>query len=224
MAFLGVLWQVVPLGIAAAFTPSLLALQILIVSGDPWRKRALAVAVGAGAAFVLVGFLLLVGFRQLPNIGGGLVDPFGAWLRIVAGLALWLVAAYLFRPHPELQVRAERDIQGYVTHASAWVFLGIAFALSIKDVSSFIVLAPALRTISAARLNDVEQAVLVVILYTLALSPVLLPPTLRLLFGHRMDTAFKAVYRFTLVHQFQLVGSMAAIVGGYLLISGIIRA
>ncbi|MBK9740581.1 MAG: GAP family protein [Actinobacteria bacterium] len=223
MTFLGVLWQVIPLGIAAAFTPSLLALQILIVSGDPWRKRALAVAVGGSAAFVLVGFLLLVGFRQLPDIGGDLIDPFGTWLRIVAGLALWLAAAYLFRPHPALQARAEHDIGGYVAHASTWVFLGIAFALSIKDVSSFIVLAPALRTITASRLNDAEQAALVVILYALALSPVLLPPALRLLFGHRIDAAFKAVYRFTLVHQFQLVGSMAAIVGGYLLISGIVR-
>lgn len=222
MTFWGVLLQVVPLGIGAAFTPSLLALQVLIVSGDPWKRRALAVAVGGGSAFVLVGFLLLVGFRQLPDIGSALRDPFGAWLRIVAGLGLWIAAVYLFRPHPGLEDRARRDIEGYVAHASTWVFVGIAFALSIKDVSSFVVLAPALRIITASRLNDAEQAVLLVVVYALALSPLLVPPGLRLVFGHRIDGAFKSIYRFTLDHQFQLVGSMAAFIGAYLLVSGII--
>ena len=138
-------------------------------------------------------------------------------------MSLWFVAAYLFRPHPALQVRAEHDIQGYMRHASSWVFLGIAFALSIKDVSSFIVIAPALRTITASGLNEVEQIALIVILYALALSPVLVPPTLRQVFGHRIDRSFRAIYRFTLDHQFLMVGLMAAIIGAYLLIAGIMR-
>ncbi len=83
-------------------------------------------------------------------------------------------------------------------------------------------LAPALRIITASRLNDAEQTLLLVVVYALALSPLLIPPGLRLVFGHRIDGAFTAVYRFTLDHQFQLVGSMAAIIGEYLLASGII--
>jgi len=222
VTFWGVLFQVIPLGIGAAFTPSLLALQILVVSGDPWKRRALAVAAGGSAAFVLVGFLLLVGFRQLPDLGADLHDVFAAWLRVIAGVVLWGLAIYLFRPHPGLQERARRDIEGYVAHASSWVFLGIAFALSLKDVSSLVVLAPALRIITASRLDVVAQVVLVVVVYALALSPLLVPPALRLVFGHRIDPAFQAVYRFTMDHQLQLVGSMAAIIGAYLLIGGII--
>ena len=223
MSFWALLWQSVALGIAAAFTPSLIALQILIVSGDPWRRRSLAVAVGGSAAFLLVGALLFFGFAQLPTVSEGAQDPVGAWLRVGAGLALIPVATFLFRPHPKLRARVDADVTGYAAHASLWVFVGVAFVLSIKDVSSFIVLAPALHDIAVADVNPAEQAVLLGVLYAFALSPVLLPPSLRLAFGHRLDGFFHRAYRFTMDHQFQLVGVMAAVASAYLLISGIAR-
>lgn len=223
MGFWALLWQSILLGTAAAFTPSLMALQILIVSGDPWRRRSLAVAVGASSAFLLVGALLLLGFAQLPDVRPGSEDPIGSWLRIGAGLALVPVVVFLMRPHPRLRSRVEADITGYVARASAWVFLGVAFALSIKDVSSFIVMAPALHDIAVADINLAEQVTLLAVLYAFALSPVLVPPGLRLVFGHRLDGFFASAYRFTLDHQFQLVGAMAAVASVYLLISGIAR-
>jgi hypothetical protein len=223
MGFWGLLWQSILLGIAAAFTPSLIALQILIVSGDPWRRRSLAVAVGGSSAFLLVGALLFFGFAQLPDVSDGAQDPVGAWLRVGAGLALIPVAVFLFRPHPQLRARVDTDVTGYAAHASLWVFVGVAFALSIKDLSSFIVLAPALHDIAVADVNAAEQAVLLAVLYAFALSPVLAPPGLRLVFGHRLDGFFAGAYRFTLDHQFQLVGVMAALISAYLLVSGIAR-
>ena len=220
MGFLGLLGQTVLLGIAAAFTPSLLALQVLIVSGDPWRRRALAVAIGGSSAFILVGAMLLLGFARLPTTPWGEGSALAAWLRIVAGVALVGASVFLFRPHPQMQRRVEADIRSRVARASTWVFLGVAFALSIKDLSSFVVLAPALHDIAVAPIGIVEQALLVVILYAFALSPVLAPPTIRLAFGHRADVFFQRVYRYTLDHQFQLMGAMCALIGAYLVISG----
>jgi hypothetical protein len=221
--FLELLWQTVLLGLAAAFTPSLLALQILIVSGDPWRRRSFAVAVGGASAFGVVGALLFLGFAQLPTESTGDHGAADALLRLVAGGALLAGAVFLFRPHPVLRERMERDINGYVARASSWVFLGVAFALSIKDLSSFIVLAPALHDIAVADLNMAEQGVLLVVLYALALSPVLVPPLLRTVLGHRADAIFGRAYRFTMGHQFQLVGSMAVVIGAYLILTGVLR-
>lgn len=223
MSLGSLLWQTILLGLAAAFTPSLLALQILVVSGDPWRRRSLAVAVGGASAFVLVGSLLLLGFAQLPTVVDTSNDAVGGWLRVVAGGVMGAFAVVLLRPHPRMQERVEADIRGYVSRASTWVFLGVAFALSIKDLSSFIVLAPALHDIAVSGLLVEEKALLLVLLYTLALLPVLAPPVLRLVFGHRVDGGFRAVYRFTMNHQFQIVGVMASVIGGYLLVSGIVR-
>jgi hypothetical protein len=223
VGFADLLGQTVLLGIAAAFTPSLLALQVLIVSGDPWRHRSMAVAVGGGSAFVLVGAMLFLGFAQLPEEHNASTDSFDSWLRLVAGAVLAVAAVFLFRPHPELKKRAEIEVRAYVARASSWVFLGVAFALSIKDLSSFVVLAPALHDIAIADINVAEQAVLLLVLYAFALSPVLVPPALRTLFGHHVDPFFRWIYRFTMDHQFQLVGTMCLFVSAYLFVSGLSR-
>lgn len=140
-----------------------------------------------------------------------------------AALALVPAAVFLLRSHAHLRSRVEGDITGYVARASTWVFLGVAFALSIKDVSSFIVLAPAVHDIAVSDTNVAEQVILLTVLYAFALSPVLAPPGLRLLFGHRLDGFFARAYRFTMDHQFQPVGVMAAVISAYLLTSGIAR-
>ena len=70
--------------------------------------------------------------------------------------------------------------------ASTWVFLGVAFVLSVKDLSSFIVLAPALRDIAVSDTTVAAQAILLVVLYTFALSPVLALPAMRLVFGRHL--------------------------------------
>jgi hypothetical protein len=130
--------RVVPLGIGAAFTPSLLALQILVVSGDPWRRRALAVAVGSGLAFGIVGLLFFLGFAQLPvrSTAPSSPDVFGGLIRLGAAGVLTIASVYLFWPHPALQARVESGIKARSARASVVVFFTMAFLLSIKDISS----------------------------------------------------------------------------------------
>jgi hypothetical protein len=221
---LGLTGQTVLLGLAAALTPSLFALQVLVVAQDPWRRRALAVAAGGSLAFLVVGVLLLLGLVRLGQVlSDDVAEASGAWLRIVCGAALVVIAAVLWRPHPGLRDRMEADLRGYAAHASVWVFFGIAFALSIKDVSSFVVMAPALRDIAAAPEPLLAQALLVVLFFGLALLPVLAPPAMRLVLGHRADRPLARLYEFVLSHQLQLVAAMAAVAAVFLLVSGIAR-
>lgn len=222
MTLLALIGETALLGLAAAFTPSLLALQLLVCSGDPWRARARAVVLGGFMAFGLVGGLLFFGFAQLPQ-GADIVQGLGSALRIVGGAILVGFAWWLFRPHPELSRRVEHDIQGYVARASTLVFWGVAFVLSIKDLSSFVVLAPALHDIATSGYDVIIQVLLLVLLYALALLPVLAPPVARRVFGHRADAAFQHVYRFAMDHQFQLVGGMAAVVAVYLIVTGVMQ-
>lgn len=220
MSLLGLIGQTILLGLGAAFTPSLVALQVMVCSQDPWRRRALAVAVGGSSAFLLVGGLLVLGFTQLPERTGTPTTLMIA-LHLGAAAVLIVLAAVLFRPHPAIQERLDRDINGYVTHGSPWVFLGVAFALSIKDVSSFVVLVPAIHDITVSGIDVVVEILLLLLLFALALSPVLAPPVARLLFGHRADQVFQALYRFTLDHEFQIMGGVAAVIGLYLGATGL---
>lgn len=219
MGALGLIGQTILFGIAAAFTPSLLALQILVCSGDPWRRRAVAVAIGGSSAFILVGGLLLFGFAQLPTTTGA-PTQLAVALRLAAAAMLVGLGVFLLMPHPGLQERTERDVRGYVARASTWVFLGVSFALSIKDVSSFVVMAPAIHDIAVADVNVLFRIGLLVLLYGLALAPVLAPLLARQVLGHRADRAFQRVYRFTMDHQFQLIAAMALLIALFLGVTG----
>ena len=215
--------RVVPLGIGAAFTPSLLALQILVVSGDPWRRRALAVAVGSGLAFGIVGLLFFLGFAQLPvrSTAPSSPDVIGGLIRLGAAGVLTIASAYLFWPHPALQARVEAGIKARSARASLLVFFTMAFLLSIKDISSFVLLIPALHDIAVSPVSLLARIIALVVLYALALIGVLAPPAARLILGRRANGAMQAIYRFTMDNQFRIVGVVSAVMTVYLVVTGI---
>ena len=213
------LLYVIPLGIGAAFTPSLLALSILVSGQDQWRKRATALAAGSTLAFGLFGVLIIFGFRKLPLPEADGSDWFGALVRLLAAAVLAVSAIYLFIPHPVLQKRVESRIQSYVQNSSLVMMFAIAFLLSIKDVSSFVMLVPALHDIAVCP-NFIEAGVALVVLYTLALSPVLTPIAVRLFFDKGSRDPMQKLYRFTMDHQFQIVGFVAVILSAYLAVTG----
>jgi hypothetical protein len=213
------LLYVIPLGIGAAFTPSLLALSILVTGQEQWRKRATALAAGCALAFGLFGVLIIFGFRKLPlpEVDGS--DWFGALVRLLVAAVLAVSAVYLFVPHQRVQQRVEARIQSYVQNSSLMMMFAIAFLLSIKDVSSFVMLVPALHDIAVCP-NVFEAGLALVVLYSLALSPVLVPIAVRLFFDKGSQDPMQKLYRFTMDHQFQIVGFVAVILSAYLAVTG----
>ena len=213
------LLYVIPLGIGAAFTPSLLALQILITGQEIWARRAFAVAAGSALAFGIFGVLIILGFKQLPVPETSGPDLVGGLVRFAAAAVLAFSAIYLFTPHPVLQKELEARIQSYVQRSGVVMIFSIAFLLSIKDMSSFVMLVPALHEISIAP-NVIEGGISLVVLFALALMPVLVPIAIRLFFDKRSKDPMAKVYRFTMDHQFQIVGVVASLLAVYLAVSG----
>lgn len=211
--------RIIPLGIGAALTPSLLALQILTTGTSPWRAKATAVVLGASSAFGIAMAALLVGFAQLPTRAPGR-DVTAGVVWCLAGVALLVITAWLVWPHPHLAERLEASISKRVEHASVRAFFVLAFALSVKDVSSFVLLVPAFHDVAVAPLAWAERAIAAVVVLALALSPVLAPPIVRLLGGRRADRALDAVYRFTMTHQLQIGAVVAMALAVYLLVIG----
>ncbi len=215
---------VIPLGIAAAFTPMLLGLQILIVSRpEPWGRQALAFGLGGFAAFALVGGLFLSGFASLRPLLElrHLAEAWtGAGLRLFIGTALLLGSLYFFRAHPAEQGKIEAGLRRYLQEGSTRVFFLVAFALSIKDVSSFAVLLPALHDIVFSGLGPAQQTAALLVLALLALLPLWAPPFIARFTGPRGREFLHQTFRFTMRHQLQLVGAMMVVVGLFLLTAG----
>jgi hypothetical protein len=82
--------EVIPLGIAAAITPGLIALQIIVVSGPKWGRRALAVFVANALAFVIVGALMLLGLAQIHDAGSGQGSHSYLVNRVISAVMRWL--------------------------------------------------------------------------------------------------------------------------------------
>lgn len=217
---LELLVRVIPLGIGAALTPSLLGLQLLTTSGNPWRARSIAVAAGAAVAFGIACGALVFGFAQLPNRPEQ-ANAVAGLVRLLAAAALAIVAVVLFRPHPRLQEEMDRSLTDHAAHAKTPVFFTLAFMLSIKDVSSFVLLVPATHEIAASGEPRVVEFGVLLVVYALALSPVLVPPAYRLIRGDRANASMGRLYRFVMDHQLRIGGSVAAVFALYLLLSGL---
>lgn len=217
---LALLLTVIPLGIGAAFTPSLFAIQLLIVGGDPWRLRALAALAGGALAFGLALTLLLLGFARLPTASGG-HDPLGGALRIGAAIVLGGIAVWFARPHGDLEAKVRTDIERRVHSASPVDFLGITFVLSIKDVSSFILLVPAMHDIGVAPVPWLAKVGITVLVFALSLSGLLIPPLLRTALGNGGRSLLQRIYEGTMRNQFRIMAVVFAVLAVFLLVSGI---
>ena len=203
--------KVVPLAMGAAFTPSLFALQILTTSSPKWRSRSLAFALGSASAFFLACTVLFLGFMQLPHHKPASPDPVSGVLWSLAAAVLLGVAVWLFWPHGQLTKTVEEKLTGRVEKANIWTFFGVAFALSIKDITSFALIVPALHETVEANVNLLFQLATALFVFALALFPVILPPLWRTLMPHNATRDLAVIYRFTMDNQFRIVGVIATL-------------
>ena len=207
--------RVIPLAIGASFTPSLLGLQLLSTSSDKWIRRSLAVATGSGSAFLIACIALTAGFATLPKPAEHSPDIVGGIIWATAAVVLAGVAVWLFIPHPDLAKKAEQGLTHRITKAKTVTFFAFAFALSIKDITSFALLVPAIHDVTVAQIPWWLQLPTVLLIYILAMVPVLLPPVYRLIRGQKGNAQLNKMFRYTMDHQFIILGVIAALFAIY---------
>lgn len=207
------LLTVLPLGIAAAVTPTLFALQVLVVSGPSWRPRAIAVTIGAGGVFLLVFGLVLAGMSQLPDAGTGDTTRTEYWIEFLCGVLLIPVAVWMLRPHPNADEKLEKKVEGYANHASPWVFAGLAAYMTITDFSSLVLIIPALHDVTSSSVAVVLKALVVAVLFLLVMVPMWAPPLAVRVAGDRGVRFLHRVYGVLMGHQIEVMGAVAALVG-----------
>ncbi len=213
--------EVIPLGIAAAITPALIALQVLVVSGPRWGKRAAAVFAANLLAFAIVAALLLFGLAQLPDVGTGVHSEWSTVIRLVGAVILALTALFFLLPHPEMLKKSQSVFTNVENKAHPWEFAVMAFYFSITDLSSFAIMAPALHDITVSRAALIWQGLFLLIFFVLALLATWAPPVLRVVLGSRAERVLNAIYSFVINRQFQILATMCAVFAIYLLVTGL---
>lgn len=220
-----IVWEllraVLPLALGAAITPTLFALQVLVVSGPRWQARATAVVLGTAMVFAVVTAAVLGSLSQLPDAGTGGPSRYEYIAQTVCGALLLGMAVWMLRPHPSADDRMERKVQGYAAHASPTVFAGLAAYMSITDFSSLVLLVPALHDVTRSAVPVFEKALVVAFLMACLLAPVLVPVLAVRVAGHRGLDVLRRVYSAVMGHQIQVMGAVSLVLGMFLLWRGV---
>ena len=213
--------SVLPLALGAAVSPTLLTLELLILAGrNHPLSRAWAFAIGASA--VLIGYAVvgLAFLQRLPDAGSGSPSLASAIIKIAAGLALALLGVRQLLHHPAPGEAKQGRLQQRMATSGPLVYVGIGALGMLTNVSTLVLLFPAMHTISNSSAPDSEKLWVAAAVVAIALTLVLVPVLAVSLLGSRAHTVLDAMNRFTTGHKRQINAGIAFIFAVWLIGSG----
>jgi hypothetical protein len=213
--------SVLPLAIGAAVSPTLLALQLLVLTGAT-RPVARAWAVAGGAAVVLVAFSVL-GITVLEHLRPAEHHHHSlrgaAIMFIAAGLMAALAVRSLLRRPTAAEQQKSRTAGRLETAPTFW-FVGAGALGMVVNFSTLVLFLPALHEITRSSVGTTERVVAFAVLFVVTLLPVLAPVVLVSLLGDRAEPALDATHGFVTRHARQIGIVIEVVFAVYLLVRG----
>jgi len=212
---------VVPLALGAAVSPTLLGLEVLVLSGRRHPvSRAWAVAVGSALILIAYGVLGLTVLENL-DVGRSHRSPTGAAIDLVVAMLLVALALRALRRGKTTAESHQSRTQGRLADAPTAYFVGAGAVGMLVNFSTLLLFLPALHEISHSSVNLAEKGVVGIILVVITLLPVLAPVSLVALLGHRADDPLSHLNAFVSRHSRQITAAIAGLFAVVLLIKGI---
>jgi hypothetical protein len=216
--------RVVPLALGAAFSPTVLAVELLILSA-PKRALARAVSYVGGVLVILVG-LTVIGLL-VTNHGTGAGSAANPVTRAIDGtLGFVLLILALHTAVRALTTDRHRSPSADdEEHSSRFTSLPASFVFGIvmmsSNFSTILLYLPALREINAAPVGVDGQAVAVVVLFLIVVTPIVSPIVVRVIAPEPSSRWFASLHRFITRHQTQIAVAVEVIFGVYLLLKAV---
>jgi hypothetical protein len=165
--------KVVPLSIGAAFSPTVLALELLILSGK--RSKARSTAFLAGVLLVFAGLTALGLVVSHTTSASPAQETITKTVDVLAGALLLLLAlATLLR---SLVHDSVAPVDGEVKDAKNPGLLSaflLGLAIMVSNFSTILLYIPAMRSISASTISMSDKTLAVAIAFFVAAAPILL--------------------------------------------------
>ena len=178
---------VIPLALGAAVSPTLFALEVLVLTGTHHPvARGWAVAGGAGAVLLAFGLLGVTVLRTIET-GHHHRSLTGAVIDLGAAAALVLLAARSLQKARTAAEAHHEHTKGRLDDAPTLTFVGVGALGMLVNFSTLVLFLPAVREIEHSSVDVAEKVVVWLIITVIALLPVLLPVTLVALLGTRAD-------------------------------------
>lgn len=191
--------RVLPLALGAAVSPTLFALEVLVLSGRT-HPIGRAWAVAGGAAGVLAGYTVL-GLTVLGTVGTHhRQSTLGATIDFAAAGLLALLAARSLHHRPTAAETHQRRSADRLADASPVAFAGVGAVAMLVNFSTLVLFLPALHEIARSSVGLAGQVVAGVVLVVVTLLPVLVPVGLVAALGSRADPLLARLNRFVTDH------------------------
>jgi uncharacterized membrane protein len=211
---------VLPLALGAAISPTLLALQLLVLAG-PTRRLPRGWALAAGAALVLGGFSLL-GFTVLSQLHGAghHRSARDAIIAFVAAGLLGLLALRSLHHRPSSGEEHKERTAGRLANASTFWFLGVGAVGMVVNFSTLVLFLAALHEIARSAASTGARTVTFAILFVVTLAPVVVPVGLVTVLGDRADLPLSTANSFVSRHARTIGIGVEVVFAAYLVWKG----
>ncbi|HTZ25238.1 MAG TPA: GAP family protein [Streptosporangiaceae bacterium] len=212
---------VAPLALGAAVSPTLFALQVLVLSGRRHpAARGWALAGGAAAVLVVCSVLGLTLLGN-PHTAHHHRSPTHATIEFVAAALLALLAARALFPGKTVAEAHKDRAQGRLAEAPTILFAGVGGLGMLVNFSTLLLFVAALHQISRSPTSLTGKAVTWLILFAITLLPVLVPVTLVAILGRRVSPLLGRVNAFVGDHSRQITAGIELLFTAILIWKGI---
>ena len=213
---------VLPLALGAAVSPTLLALQLLVLSG-PTHRMARAWSLVLGSALVLGVFSLLcvTALQRIRPHHSGHKSATDAAVLIGSGVLLGLLAlrSRIRRPTPGEQ-QPSRITARLGTASTGW-FVGVGALGMVVNFSTLLLVVPAVHEIPHSTAPAADQIVVFAVLYVIVLLPVLAPVLLVTVMGSGSDRILDATHQWVNRNARTIATVIEVVFAVYLVVKGI---
>ena len=216
------LFAVLPLALGAAVSPTLLALQLLVLTGTSHRL-ARAWALATGAALVLGAFSLvcLTALQRIRPHHTNHQSTTDAVALLVSGSLLALLTVRSLLKRPTAGERHSSSVASRLGTASSLWFVGVGAVGMVVNFSTLVLVLPAIHEITHSPVPVPEKFAVFAVTYVVVLLPVLVPVLLVTILGAGADRVLGVTHAWIKRHS-RTIGSV--IEGGfaaYLVVKGI---
>jgi len=212
---------VLPLALGAAVSPTLMALQLLVLSG-PTHRLARAWSLTLGAALVLGAFSVLC-FTALDHLRPHHAHKSATDAAVLLGsgvlLAALAVRSRLKKPTTG-ENHSDRTAGRLATAGTPW-FIGVGALGMVVNFSTLLLVLPAVHEIAHSSAGTTAKAVVFGVLYVIVLLPVLIPVLGATILGRRADPALDATHRWVARNARTVATVIEGVFAVYLVVKGI---
>lgn len=195
--------HVLPFALGAAVSPTLLTLELLILTGRHNPKvRAWAFVAGAAATLFIFGVLAAFALRNVNLTGAPSVASVAA--RVVLVVLLVGLGRRSLRPKNQPEAGHESKLRRRLADAGLGFFAGIGVLAMLTNFSTLVLFLPAMHLTVHADASTSDKWLVGTIVWLIAITPLVLPVLVVMLFGHRSDALLARASDFTAAHSKQI--------------------